>query len=270
MAIKLNKITSSNSIVELSSKTNSNFAELETIINTLLQYNQITDAGSSLKGYTKLELFKGQSNTPNTGYTSFETNSSVKIDGNITNLYGKYIGKTIELSNGAGLKITNGVVEQLDSTLINSFKGSIKSDKAFIDTSIGTPLDAYKKTTYTSGGTNYYPTSDPDYIIGWISTAGRSTVILNFKEYDSGTIANNVNKVTLLTTDVVAGHKLTVIVKMDDSLPNDFWIVSDTLYSTTAYGFTTGIKFNKSGQVAEFQFDGTKWIVTNLQGASRD
>lgn len=269
MAIKLKKVNGGVTLSELRGYINENSEEVESLINSLLEYSDISSDIKTLKGWNKLEIFNGQKNQPNTGTTAFETNSSIKVDGNITN-NSKFIGKTVELSNGTGLKVNNGSVIQLDSETENDFRGNIKSSGAFIDKSIGTSLDAYKKSTYESGGNNFDETSDPTYVVGHITVGTRSSIILNFNGYTNENVNYNVNKVKLLTTGIESGHRLTVIVKMDDSLSNDFWIVRDTLYRTTAYDFETGVKFNKSGQTAEFMFDGTKWILLNNQGSVRD
>lgn len=262
--INLTTIQASDSIAGSRTVFNGNFTICKDAINELLKY--LNTETLKLTGIKYLKVINGEDGTPNPSATTIETNGTISGLGNLS-IGGTVTAKAVTLSNGTGCKISSGNLEQLSSSGITDIRGRFKLGNETVISTYASAIEAWKKATYISGGNNYSTIpGQPNNIIGHVSLQGKSGLILDFSGYNSGNVELNVNRVKLVTDNILTGHTCKIIVITDGV--NNFQIEKTNLADPTGGSMSNGIKFTKSYQSLEVVYSGSAWVPVNLQSCT--
>jgi hypothetical protein len=251
----------SQSIPNIATIVNTNFSNVQDILNQVQSY--LNTDSKQITNIQKVSIINGINNSPNPGFTGLYTNCSIQVDGDIVG-GGNITGKTLTLSQGLGATINLGDLNVYSPASTADLRGSLKVGKSVAYSSYSSVFQAWKKTSYTSGGNNFTGIlNQPNNIIGWVSLAGYAGIIIDFTGYDSVNTSLNVNRIKFLTTGAVLGQTVQIIFLLVDDQQYSFQIEPDNLAVTTEWGMTNGVQITKCYAAMTVVYTGTNWVIVN-------
>lgn len=248
-----------------------NFEVLASAINNMQTYLDI-DA-LELNGIQKLNVYKGDSNTPLANEYLINTNGSVAIKGN-TDITGKVTSGTGKFLSG--LELSSGNFTLSSSNSILSLNGDLVLGGELVlkDMELDGYIPSYSKAYFqnaASSGENLLIT-DPDTfatIGGIVYMKGRNSLVLDWSQYSSSNPSYALYQVLIqssnLTNVLRIGQVVDIIVKVSDG--TDFYLLGDTLICPEYASGAFDVKFDANYQSVRVVWDGTNWVILNLNGA---
>lgn len=256
---------------------NGNFNIAKSAINKILTLIDVDT--SKVSGIKSLSVISG---TVDITDTLINTNGSISLGGNLI------CKRNIEaqgMSLSSDLTLTNGnfTMQRPGKYMTLNCNVSIDGETILHDITTAA-IDASNITTFDNiGGDDnyiYYPTEGDTIVGGWISPVGRSVITLDWLKFvDTDDEVYRLNVVGLkcgLTTTII-GQTVKIISLIDESvdLPvqgngdaeEGFWITKDCLEYTDETPIEIGIKFTKAYQSVELIYNGTNWMILNINGA---
>lgn len=251
---------------------NSNFELLQGVINDIQTYLNIDN--KAMTGIQSLTLFKGSETTPTPNDYLFRTNGSVSILGSAV-IGGLTTSNTARFATG--LELTSGDFNLLSSNTTINLNGNLNLGGELVlnDLALDGYVPAYSLLYFQNSGS-----SDTSLVLydgstaigGKISLKNRNSIILDWSGYEGSSTTTALNYIQLMTgaqsgnTTLKTGQVVDIIALVVDGY--EFFIDGSTLkHPSGALGTPTSIKFTDSYQSIRVIYNGTDWVVLNVEGA---
>lgn len=240
------------SILTFKDNVDLNFQEIETYINNLDNIFGL-NAGS-------LQINNLTINPNNINVISLNNNGSASIKGDLevgneitTNKL--KINEKIELVGDLQLKGANSNFDITGNLKIggNFILNDLNNNDGFVD--------ACNRSYFLGLNQTIQNTLSND--TGFLLTAGRNIILLNWSNYKIDDSEKNISKI-LLESAAEDGQILDIIAIIPNS--GDFYILKDTLEFPDKLSASIGIKFNKSYQTVRLISYNKNWVILNLEG----
>jgi len=218
MAVSIKQLLGNETIPSMKLIINQNLTSLAAAINSIGDIVNVDD--KSLSTIKSLQLLTGTVNTPNPNTTNFTTNASANIGGHLI------VGYTItatssELSNAgaSALKIQAGSLDLLSAESVINNNGGLVNKGKFVDSGISSIFRANQLANYTGGegGVSHYEVID-NKKVGQLSVNKSSVLLLDFSTFTVNNANLNIRHLKLLTDNIQAGHRLNLIVILNEEL----------------------------------------------------
>jgi len=250
-----------------------NFDVLASVINEIQDYVDIDNL--KLTGLETLNVFKGDSTTSVPNEYLINTNGSILARGN-ADITGKVTAGTGKFLTGLELSIGNFVMSSANSVLNLSGDFLCGGELVLKDFELDGYIPAYSQTYFQNAAssgeklliTNTLGTAN---IGGKVSMKGRNSLVLDWRNYASGTPSTALYQIELMsstTTNALRiGQIVDVMAKATDTVSVDFYVLGTTLVYPEYASGAFNVKFTKNYQSMRVIWDGTNWVILNLEGA---
>lgn len=257
---------------------NRNFEILETIINDFQNYLNIDT--KTLTGISSLELFNATPTAAAPNFIALNTNGSIRALGNAV-ITGNITGNIGNFVNGLSVEKGDITFSSTNSNINLNGHLNIGGELVLKDFGLDGTITAYSKTYFEQYGSaigqNLLIQSGQNIIGGMVTMSGRNALILDWTGYNSSDITSDLTYIELMTNESLGTNpnlKVGQIVEIVALIPPvetpEFYVIGQTLKHPDYESTDFNIKFTKSYQSMRVVYDGTHWVILNLNGATAE